>query len=205
MNNQFYPDSSQVNPSNKNAFLQNKYETGYKDADELTTTLLSLEMENFLVPFRNGLKDLINEKLDPRDLYLYKNVYLLSLLGRIDDATCFLHFEIRVPPKTKKKVVIDWPNADRATKGSMLILSKDKNCLTVEAVCISNAKADRRFDHYQNFVDLLNKNIIPVTIVKGDIIPGEVYYMFESPEGWFTHETIIKSMKYIPKHVWKVV
>ena len=65
-------------------------------------------MENFIVPICKGLENLRNGNLDPRDLFLYENVYILPLfMEDYFDYNVLLHFEVRVPPNWKGRVIID--------------------------------------------------------------------------------------------------
>ena len=186
---EIYPTSEQINPRSGLVFLPNKYKEGYENANILVNTLLSLELENFVVPIRKGLNSLLRGELDPRDLYLYENVCLMPLISTsIPEATNFLHFDIRVPPNATKNVIIDWPHSERLNENSLLFLSKSPYCQQIDAICLSKAKSNKRFHESKDFVHILNENIVPVQLVKGNIVPCEQYYMFEGTEGFFTHE-----------------
>ena len=195
---EIYPTAQQINPGSGFLFLENKFKEGYKTTKLLVNTLISLELENFVIPIRKGLANLINGELDPRDLYLYENVCLFGATSKdIPDATNFLHFEIRVPPNTKKTVFIDWLRSDRLNNNSFLILSKSPFCKTVEALCLSKAKSNMRFQESREYVKILNNGIVPVQLIKGSIIPGEKYYMFEGTEIFFVHEFCLRSLQTI--------
>ena len=187
---QIYPSHDEIAQS---SFLQNQFQTGYSSPEHLRNTLLSLEKSSFLLPMIQGLQNLETGELDPRDLFLYQNVYLIPVFSDEIEASAFLHFEVRAPPGDKK-VFINWSKSNRLDHNNLLILSKDPFCKTYDAICLSRARASPRFKESPNFIKLLNENIVPVQIVKGSIIPGQTYFMFENTEGWFTHETCLRSL-----------
>ena len=186
---QIYPSQDEIAES---SFLPNQFQTGYSSPEHLGNTLLSLEKSSFLLPIITGLQMLESGELDPRDLFLYENVYLIPIFSKEIVASAFLHFEIRVPGD--KKVYINWPKSGRLEQNNLLILSKDPLCKTYDALCLSCARANKRFRESSEYTQLLNQNIVPVQIVKGSILPGQNYYMFENPEGWFTHEVCLRSL-----------
>ncbi|EAY12839.1 hypothetical protein TVAG_221930 [Trichomonas vaginalis G3] len=172
-----YPDATALSTPLK---VKNKYETGYQSVVEYLETIIQMERENFIAPIRQQLK---KDEFDDIDMYRYHNVCIYPQKVTdpkvLDDYTCFLYFE---PLFRGKKRDIVWEEEERLRQGSILLLSESKNCIKIEAICISCIPTSKDENLFNKFLEFLYSGIVPVKEVDGHVHPGKKYYAFEPLE-----------------------
>lgn len=180
--------------------ISNHYTTPWKDFNNYKKVLFNMEQENYLIAFRKGIENLRNGKLDYRDLYLYDNVRIHFYfppenLDEFQDSSLFLSFHVRWPQDGKTHL-IDYKTSNRLTNRSLLILSKDPNCMTIDVLCKSCSLAhSQKFNTKSIHLDLLNKGIVPVIKVFGEFEDMTSYYMFESTSSWSVTQPVLQAIK----------
>ncbi|KAK8840420.1 hypothetical protein M9Y10_030624 [Tritrichomonas musculus] len=162
--------------------------------------MVDLTKLNFYYPFRINLFKLREKTVDARDLFLYKNVTVnydldTRYFDKFKDCNLFLKFEIRIPPNWTKAVPPpDWKRSERLANRSLLILSTDPNLLKFDVVCKSCAVARGDDETSALTVDMLNRGIVPVSVLSGDISENKTYYMFEPTSSWSSVQPVLQRL-----------
>jgi len=194
-----YPNSQAINSDLDVDKLKNMFRTGWESIEQFKETISRIASEDFLISIKNGLKDLKAGTLDYRDLYLYENVMLSSKKLEIKSPigiTAILDFKVKWPKGYKPRSTVKWSYQDRLNYGSLLLLSKNDNCLTIDAIAISKARADSRNPKERAFFEkTLSSGTLPVMIVKGVVEPMKTYYMFEANKWWSAIEPFLKALQ----------
>ena len=154
-------------------------------------TLIYLAREDYLIPFRDAVRNLKEHTLDTRDLHIYNDVHMTFWTKKDEispDSDMFLSFKVdyerSLTKGRRKNETIDWWKSKRLENRNMLIISRSPECRSVDALCLA-CKCDKK---------LLRQGIVPVKLIRGQIQSGTNYYMYEPMSNWSGHSASLRSL-----------
>ena len=185
------PNSEQIKNENILNQIKNNYQTGWNDFSDFVNTFLEFQHQNYLYSLKNFLKQVQNENLFFKDLFLYKNVEISNLeLFNFSsyEFNMVLKFENRYLKNFNKKE-ITWINESwsKLDSGNLLLLSEDEYCNKISAWATSSFISYKNLNENdkKELTDLKNsKKIVPIMKLQGKISPFKKYFMFELPESF---------------------
>ena len=181
--------------------IENSIHRTWNNIEEYRDNMIKITKENFYFPFRVQLNALKEGTLDPRDLYLYDKVKISNQIPSnyseyFNDCGFFLTFKIRKPENWHKHFPeTDWKTTERFRNRSLLILSTSPYCLKIDAICISCAAVRSSFkEKSKAHLSLLQKGIVPSSLINGEISKNKEYYMFEPTSLWSAVSPILQRL-----------
>ncbi|EAX99587.1 hypothetical protein TVAG_427510 [Trichomonas vaginalis G3] len=183
---------------NENPNITNIASEGFTSIEKFGDCFIGLEKLNFSLSIKRSLKKLSEGKLDFRDIFIYHNVRTVSfkpeIKTSIQNHELFLHFEVFCCSNWNS-VPINLHHTKRLTNQSLLFLSLDKNFNKIDAICYSQMPSKIHKNSTDEFIYMFKHSVVPVSLLKGEILPGKNYFMVESINSWIPSEIRMKSIK----------